>query len=312
MEPSTYSEIHVSPEIVYAIGDCPVDDFNLAINVIVKYAYNYGENTLEEFNCENTCSCKYKSLSWDKIDEMLLGTNFPYKLERVKWINRTENILVANKDDLIKQILEYSHHNIVTYPPQEYLDEIIVNLIFVKQVSVNLREFELIKARIVAADREYFADLIWKSVHDKIMRVEQRGSSSLYEEYKCIEYFIENIVNGISVRSMCYDENYERELKESFIEQARKEFRSLPVVRSKIQFLKKVSLSKNHDDALTAEKSCSICMENYLPDSEAYNMPCNHNFHFNCIETWILKDPSCPMCRYKLPAMETSETELEV
>ncbi|KAK4711868.1 hypothetical protein R3W88_006381 [Solanum pinnatisectum] len=310
MEPSTYSEIHVSPEIVYAIGDCPVDDFNLEINVIVKYAYNYGESTLEEFNCDYTCCCKYNSLSWDKIDEMLFGTNFPYQLERVKWINRSEKIL-ANKDDLIKQILEYTHHNIVSRSPHEYLDEIIVNLIFVKQVSVNLQEFELTKARIVAADREYFAELLWKSVHDKIMRVKQRGSSSLYEEFKWIEYFIENIVNGISVRSnMCYDENYERELKESFIEQARKEFRSLPVVRSKIQFLKKVKLT-NHDDTLTGD-ICSICMETYLPDSEAYNMPCNHNFHFNCIETWILKDPSCPMCRYKLPVMETSKPELEV
>ncbi|KAH0697293.1 hypothetical protein KY285_014510 [Solanum tuberosum] len=310
MEPSTYSEIRVSPEIVYAIGDCPVDDFNVEINLIVKYAYNYGESTLEEFNCDNTCCCKYKSLSWDNIDEMLLGTNFPYQLERVKWINRTEKIL-ANKDDLIKQILEYTHHNIVTCPPHEYLDEIIVNLIFVKQVSVNLQEFELTKARIVAADREYFAELLWKSVHDKIMRVKQRGSSSLYEEFKWMEYFIENIVNGISVRSnMCYDENYERELKESFIEQARKEFRSLPVVRSKIQFLKKVNLP-NHDDTLAGD-ICSICMETYLPDSEAYNMPCNHNFHFNCIETWILKDPSCPMCRYKLPAIETSEPELEI
>ncbi|KAG5623495.1 hypothetical protein H5410_008713 [Solanum commersonii] len=87
MEPSTYSEIRVSSEIVYAIGDCPVDDFNLEIN----------------------------------------------------------------------------------------------------QVSVNLQEFELMKARIVAADREYFAELLWKSVHDKIMRVKQRGSSSLYEEFKWIE-----------------------------------------------------------------------------------------------------------------------------
>lgn len=308
MEPSKYSEIRVSPEIVYALRDrCSSNDLNLEINVIVKYAYTCGESIVEDFNCDKTCFCKYKSLSWDKIDEILLGTNFPYPLERVKW-NPSEKIL-ENKDDLIKQILEYTHQKIVTRPPHKYLDEIIVNLVFVKQVSLNPQEFELTKARILAADREYFAKLLWKSVYDKIMRVGQRGSS-LYEEFKWIEDHIEDIVNGISLRSKCYDENYERELKESFIERARKEFRSLPAVRSKIQFLQKVNVP-THDDALTAD-ICSICMENYLPDLEAYNMPCNHNFHFNCIETWILKDPSCPMCRYKLPPMETSEPELEV
>lgn len=206
----SYCEIHVSPEIVYVIRDCPINDFNLEINVIVKYAYTCGEHIVEEFNCDNSCFCKYQSLSWDKIDEILLGTNFPFSLERVKW-NPTEKKL-KNKDYLIKQILEYTRHTIVTRPPHEYLDKIIVNLTFVKQVSVHPREFEITKARIVAADREYFAELLWKSVYDKIMRVGQRVSS-LYEEFKGIECYIADTVNGVSLRSKCYNENYERKLK---------------------------------------------------------------------------------------------------
>lgn len=57
MEPSTYSEIHVSPEIVYGLRDRPGNDLNLDINVIVKYAYSCGGSTMEKFNCDNTCSC---------------------------------------------------------------------------------------------------------------------------------------------------------------------------------------------------------------------------------------------------------------
>ncbi|KAK4368045.1 hypothetical protein RND71_011837 [Anisodus tanguticus] len=153
MEPSSTSEIHVSPEFRHAIGGCPGaaildNDFNLEINVIVNHTYICGESTLDELNCDNTCSCKYKSLSWDKIDETLLGTDFPYPLERIKWDDPTEKIL-ENKDDLIKQILESVHQYIVTLPPLEDLDTVSLSLVFVKQVSVTPQEFELTKARIL-------------------------------------------------------------------------------------------------------------------------------------------------------------------
>ncbi|MCD7454524.1 hypothetical protein HAX54_025145 [Datura stramonium] len=308
MEPSTStSEFHVYPEFGYARGGAAIsgnNDFKFEINVIVKYIYSCGESTLDELNCDNTFACKYKSLSWDKIDETLLGTNFRYPLERVKW-DPTEKIL-ETKDDLIKHILEYAHKKIVTRASFDDLDEVFVSLIFVKQVSVSPQEFELTKARILAADREYCAELIWESVLDKIKKVGRRGSS-LYEEFKGIECYIEDIVSCTSQLNVCFDEKYEKELIQSLIEQARKEFRSLPAVRSKIQFLQKINLPRC-DDELTAD-ICSICMEMYLPDhSEAYSMPCSHSFHFNCIETWLLKDPICPMCRHKLPPMETSES----
>ncbi|KAK4716076.1 hypothetical protein R3W88_014414 [Solanum pinnatisectum] len=74
---------------------------------------------------------------------------------------------------------------------------------------------------------------------------------------------------------------------------------SLPAVRSIMQYLQKVDFIENE---LT--EKCSICMSRYLPGSKAYNMPCKHSFHSGCIETWLLKTPSCPICRCKLPPTE--------
>lgn len=102
-----------------------------------------------------------------------MGTNFPYPLEGVKW-NPTEKKL-ENKGDLIKQILEYVHQKIATRPPHTYLDAILMNLVFVKQMSLNSQEYKLMKVRILVAEREYFAELLWKSVYAKIMRVKQQG-----------------------------------------------------------------------------------------------------------------------------------------
>ncbi|KAK4716074.1 hypothetical protein R3W88_014412 [Solanum pinnatisectum] len=81
---------------------------------------------------------------------------------------------------------------------------------------------------------------------------------------------------------MCIDENCVWVLIKSLIKHARREFRLLPTVRSRMYFLQR----------------CSVGMGSYLREQEAYNMPCNHTFHSGYIDTWLLKTPSCPMCCY--------------
>lgn len=300
MEPLTTSEIYVSPLFDNIIRNIPASatsghNFNLDINLFAMHTYTCDENIIEEFNFGTRCACKYESLSEETINRLLLGTDFPYSIEGIKW-DLTDKIL-ENKDDLIKHILEFARRVENATPPFKDDDTVYIKLFFVKPVSVSPQEFELTKARILAKERECWAEILWEEVYDKIKRLGQ--GSSLYEEFQWIEYYVEELViRGTSKwRNRCFDENYERELIVSLIEKARREFKSLPAVRSIIRFLQKVNVPNGHD--LT--EICSICMERYLPNSEVYSMPCRHTFHFDCIETWLLKNPSCPMCRYKLP-----------
>jgi len=78
----------------------------------------------------------------------------------------------------------------------------------------------------------------------------------LYEEFQCLKGFVEIIVREKTISRMCFDENYERVLIESLTELARKEFMSLPAVKSRMQFLEAVHLPENE---LTGDE-CSICM----------------------------------------------------
>jgi len=51
----------------------------------------------------------------------------------------------------------------------------------------------------------------------------------------------------------------------------------------------------NH--VLPPNDECSICLEkNTHP--EWCELPCNHKFHFKCVENWIKSNNSCPVCRY--------------
>lgn len=50
------------------------------------------------------------------------------------------------------------------------------------------------------------------------------------------------------------------------------------------------------------EKLCTICFEPCEVDSVCeLNCPCHEKFyHVECIKTWIIKNPSCPICREKV------------
>jgi len=45
-------------------------------------------------------------------------------------------------------------------------------------------------------------------------------------------------------------------------------------------------------------KSCSICIDDYSNDNEIRKLHCNHVFHKDCIDPWLLKESyKCPICR---------------
>ena len=46
------------------------------------------------------------------------------------------------------------------------------------------------------------------------------------------------------------------------------------------------------------EEKCSICMTDMDVGNEACELPCNHNFHSECIEPWLKQyNYKCPICR---------------
>ncbi|XP_024994585.1 E3 ubiquitin-protein ligase ATL23 [Cynara cardunculus var. scolymus] len=46
---------------------------------------------------------------------------------------------------------------------------------------------------------------------------------------------------------------------------------------------------------------CSVCLEDIEEEQPARVVPgCNHGFHLQCADTWLSKNPVCPVCRNKL------------
>ncbi|XP_039136494.1 uncharacterized protein LOC120273840 [Dioscorea cayenensis subsp. rotundata] len=55
------------------------------------------------------------------------------------------------------------------------------------------------------------------------------------------------------------------------------------------------------------DKKCAICLEEYEDRKKLGRLNCRHEFHLNCIKTWLQKKDICPIC--KTSAMTTTSKE---
>ncbi|WCJ23141.1 RING/U-box superfamily protein [Euphorbia peplus] len=57
------------------------------------------------------------------------------------------------------------------------------------------------------------------------------------------------------------------------------------------------------------DAQCSICLGDYQEKEVLRIMPkCGHNFHLSCIDVWLRKQSTCPVCRF--PVQNSLEAKL--
>ena len=52
------------------------------------------------------------------------------------------------------------------------------------------------------------------------------------------------------------------------------------------------------------ECDCSICLSTIGKNETVYDIPCSHIFHKHCLNTWIKRKNTCPLCRQKIRSTE--------
>ena len=45
------------------------------------------------------------------------------------------------------------------------------------------------------------------------------------------------------------------------------------------------------------DTECPICLKKFVQDDELTLLPCDHEFHTQCVQTWLNKSSNCPLCR---------------
>lgn len=49
-----------------------------------------------------------------------------------------------------------------------------------------------------------------------------------------------------------------------------------------------------------SSESCAICFDEFQADDEIKELPCHHFYHVNCIDSWLARDVTCPLCKQPL------------
>jgi len=55
--------------------------------------------------------------------------------------------------------------------------------------------------------------------------------------------------------------------------------------------------SKDEENEMT---SCCICLTAFKTTEEVRTLPCMHIFHTNCIDKWLLRNRTCPICKFDI------------
>ena len=48
------------------------------------------------------------------------------------------------------------------------------------------------------------------------------------------------------------------------------------------------------------KRTCIICLEDFINGQKVYNLKCKHIFHMKCLNEWIKRKRTCPLCKRKL------------
>ena len=66
------------------------------------------------------------------------------------------------------------------------------------------------------------------------------------------------------------------------------------------------SFENDYDD-----NCCPICLGEYTDGDEIRCLPCNHEFHKECVDNWLANHASCPACRHSLQDLVNLTTVAE-
>jgi len=61
----------------------------------------------------------------------------------------------------------------------------------------------------------------------------------------------------------------------------------------------KIVIVSSSNVSASIEKICSICLDPVVTKDDNASLGCHHKFHFTCIQYWLRRKSTCPVCRAK-------------
>ncbi|VVA23066.1 Hypothetical predicted protein [Prunus dulcis] len=62
--------------------------------------------------------------------------------------------------------------------------------------------------------------------------------------------------------------------------------------------------TKNQAIAANTDSECSVCLGEFKDGEKCRQLECEHTFHGECIDQWLLKKMHCPLCRATVSSVQ--------
>ncbi|CAN7028512.1 unnamed protein product [Brassica oleracea var. botrytis] len=73
------------------------------------------------------------------------------------------------------------------------------------------------------------------------------------------------------------------------------------------RFVKKLPEFKFYEPTTRYGSDCVVCLDGFRQGQWCRNLPgCGHVFHRKCVDTWLLKAATCPVCRARVSVVSIS------
>lgn len=73
--------------------------------------------------------------------------------------------------------------------------------------------------------------------------------------------------------------------------------------RNELTEIKTKKFKKSSDVHAGEEEKCPICVMDFENNEEIKELPCKHMFHPGCIDTWLVRNCTCPICKRDVKEM---------
>jgi len=77
------------------------------------------------------------------------------------------------------------------------------------------------------------------------------------------------------------------------------------------EFVASLPTSKITEQDKVNDAKCPVCLKSFEEDESLMCLPCDHRFHSTCIEPWLSKTNSCPLCRFEMPTDDEDYEEFK-
>ncbi|ELT93759.1 hypothetical protein CAPTEDRAFT_170762 [Capitella teleta] len=123
--------------------------------------------------------------------------------------------------------------------------------------------------------------------------------SSYYDEHDCSPLADGERPNHmLHLARLLIDGGYASDLDMEFENLFSGEKKAPPASKKVVEDLPKIPVSPAD---VSKNTQCPICRADFELGETMLQMPCNHHFHSSCINPWLERTNSCPVCRHELP-----------